>query len=302
MLFHEVYGIYYYTVAQILRRAVEGGLCKEEMERIIRKYAFSESVFTILPALKNQEWQLLDEEYHTPLRHAPTMPLTTLEKQWLKAISLDARIRLFEVDFSGLENVEPLFMPEDYRVFDKYGDGDPFEDEQYIQIFRVILEATKAGEALRIQYAPDGRNSRDVVCFPVRLEYSEKDDKFRLYASGHRYGQIFNLGRIISCSRILEKPRAISLQWTSPRSWVELEVINQRNALERVLFHFAHFERRAEKISENRYRVTIQYDCEDETELVIRVLSFGPMIRVVGPEKFVNLIRERLKQQKSCGL
>ena len=61
-------------------------------------------------------------------------------------------------------------------------------------------------------------------------------------------------------------------------------------------------ERQAEKIADDRYRVIIEYDRDDETELVIRVLSFGPMVRVVGPERFVNLIRERLKQQKSCGL
>ena len=34
---------------------------------------------------------------------------------------------------------------------------------------------------------------------PEYLEYSEKDDKFRLITSGCRYGHIINLGRIISC-------------------------------------------------------------------------------------------------------
>lgn len=302
MLFHEAYGVYYHTVAQILRRAVEGRLREEELESIIRNYAFSESVFTILPALKNQEWQLLDEEYQTPIKHRPTMPLTILEKRWLKAISLDKRIRLFEVDTSGLEDVEPLFTPEDYRVFDQYGDGDPFENERYIEIFRTILQAIKSQESLQIQYEPDRRKSRSIVCVPLRLEYSEKDDKFRLYTSGCRYGRILNVGRMISCRKVPSHEKRNIRDWTPPRDQIELEVVDQRNALERVLFHFAHFERQAEKIADDRYRVIIEYDRDDETELVIRVLSFGPMVRVVGPERFVNLIRERLKQQKSCGL
>ena len=46
----------------------------------------------------------------------------------------------------------------------------------------------------------------------------------------------------------------------------------------------------------------ILYDAEDETEIVIRVLSFGPLIKVVGPQSFAALITERLKMQKSCGL
>ena len=35
----------------------------------------------------------------------------------------------------------------------------------------------------------------------------------------------------------------------------------------------------------------------DETEMVIRVLSFGPMIRVTAPEHFVGLLRQRIERQ-----
>ena len=40
------------------------------------------------------------------------------------------------------------------------------------------------------------------------------------------------------------------------------------------------------------------YDADDETEILIRVLSFGPMLRVTSPERFIKLIRERLRRQK----
>ena len=68
------------------------------------------------------------------------------------------------------------------------------------------------------------------------------------------------------------------------------------------MLHFSHFEKEAEKLGEDQYRVSIRYDKNDETEIVIRVLSFGPMVRVIRPESFVNLIKERLEQQISCGL
>ena len=42
------------------------------------------------------------------------------------------------------------------------------------------------------------------------------------------------------------------------------------------------------------------YEKEDETELVIRVLSFGPMIKVTAPQSFAELIKQRLIAQKSC--
>ena len=79
---------------------------------------------------------------------------------------------------------------------------------------------------------------------------------------------------------------------------VEFELTDVRNALERVMMHFAHFEKQAEKMEENRYLVKITYDRDDETELLIRILSFGPMIKVVGPETFVELMKERLLKQK----
>ena len=80
------------------------------------------------------------------------------------------------------------------------------------------------------------------------------------------------------------------------------ELVDDRNALERVLMHFAHFEKQVEKIDEQKYQVTLYYDKEDETEIIIRVLSFGPMLYVVKPVAFINLLKDRLSDQKSCGL
>ena len=47
----------------------------------------------------------------------------------------------------------------------------------------------------------------------------------------------------------------------------------------------------------NRYRLTLRYDREDETELLIRVLSFGPVLKVVSPDSFIDKVKERLRKQ-----
>lgn len=44
------------------------------------------------------------------------------------------------------------------------------------------------------------------------------------------------------------------------------------------------------------------YDESDETEMVIRLLSFGPMIKVIEPLEFKQLIRQRLKKQKAYSI
>ena len=65
-----------------------------------------------------------------------------------------------------------------------------------------------------------------------------------------------------------------------------------------MLLHFAHFKKVAKRIEEDRYSITIYYDREDETEILIRILSFGPLIKVTAPVHFIELIKQRLLEQK----
>ena len=108
MIFSEIYGVYYKTVAEILKEAIDHPLKKNELREIIRKNAFKESILNIEPALYEERWQLLKRDGTTPIRKAPTMPLTTIQKRWLKAISLDPRIRLFQDEGIDFPEMGPL--------------------------------------------------------------------------------------------------------------------------------------------------------------------------------------------------
>jgi hypothetical protein len=41
----------------------------------------------------------------------------------------------------------------------------------------------------------------------------------------------------------------------------------------------------------------IYYDKHDENELLIRILSFGPVIKVLEPDNFLQLVKERVRKQ-----
>lgn len=299
MLFSELYSVYYNTVARIIRTAFEGELCEKELRRCVSEEAFAESVITILPSLKSGKWPLFDENMCPRLENIPTMPLTTLEKRWLKAVSLDPRIRLFGVEFPELSDTDPLFTSDDYRVFDKYSDGDPFEDEEYIERFRLIFSAMKKGEAVRIYMKNRYGKSISVRFYPKAFEYSEKDDKIRIIADGCKFRH-FNLARI-TFVKICEGGSWEEEAAPDALKNLTLYIRDEKNALERVLLHFAHFEKRTERISEKEYILHMNYYESDETEIVIRVLSFGPRVKVVEPQSFVELIRERLKKQLERG-
>ena len=77
-----------------------------------------------------------------------------------------------------------------------------------------------------------------------------------------------------------------------------IEIDGRRNSLERCMLKFADYEKRTE-YDEKRgvYICSICYDIQDETELIIDLLSFGPVIRVVSPERIVRQIRERVMRQ-----
>ena len=70
-----------------------------------------------------------------------------------------------------------------------------------------------------------------------------------------------------------------------------------RNTLERVMLHFSHLEKTAEKLDEKHYRLVMKYNSQDETELLIRVLSFGPVLKVVSPDSFREKLKKRIKKQ-----
>lgn len=302
MIFSELYSAYYNAIAAILTRAVHGETDESLLQEAVMRHAFSESVLTILPSLKSEKWQLLHKDMTTPIRNAPSMPLTVLEKRWLKAISLDHRIRLFDVNFEGIADVEPLFTPDDYVVYDQYADGDPYLDEGYITRFRMILKAIREKQPLSIEMVNRKGCLMCLTVLPIRLEYSEKDDKFRLISAGDRRGGTINLARIVTC-KSCPKHSIASAEAPKPQMMtVMLKIVDQRNALERCMLHFAHFEKQAERLEENRYLVHIRYHKDDETEMLIRILGFGPLVEVIEPDAFRRQIAERLMRQKSCEL
>lgn len=81
---------------------------------------------------------------------------------------------------------------------------------------------------------------------------------------------------------------------------VRFEVTNERNCLERALIHFSSFEKETVRLERKKFLVTLRYNENDESEILIRLLQFGQFVKVVAPEYMVNLIKERIFNQKSC--
>ena len=240
----------------------------------------------------------MNHNVEPPLKNNPVMPLTTIEKMWLKAILSDKRISLFEPSFDGLEDVEPLYDKDTFVYFDRYSDGDPYDDIEYREHFRLILVAIKERRIVRIVYK--GRKGKRIhTLIPKGLEYSSKDDKFRLVAESLKGTQyIINMQKITKC-QVMEGFEKDSVRKRKLAfGEVILRLKDYRKALERAMLSFSDLEKETIKLDNDTYQIKLKYCVDDETEILIRILAFGPLIEVMGPDDFRDKIKERLLRQR----
>lgn len=297
MIFHEIYSCYFNAVSDMIKASLEDKLDRRTMETIIRSRSFSESSININQAIRGGRWPLFFEDGSTVLENTPSTPLTNLQKGWLKALLTDPKIKLFAPDMTGLEDVEPLYTADDFIYFDRYSDSDPFDDEEYIKSFRTTLSAIKEKSVLELSYTDKAGEEYTILCVPINMEYSSKDDKFRMIAISDDKTIILNMARVKNTIlREMSTTDEVSAP-TRDKRVIVLELEDVNNALERAMIHFSYLEKETIKLSESRYQLTIRYFREDEAELLIQILSFGSALKVLSPDTFINKLRERLAKQ-----
>lgn len=317
-LFSKVYNCYYQVVGRILSRCVKEPITEKQMREICEEYGFGESALYIVPKLISGQWAFIEEAkgncFLSKLGKLEKFPLTSLQKSWLKALLSDTRLRLFiEKDVflqmeEALKDIEPLYKMEDFYYFDQYQGGDLYEDEIYIENFKTILKAIREHNCILISYENRKGGISFIECLPYEMLYSEKEDRFRVEAikiekQRMREGITLNLGKIKACQLLEDKiieeiPIDKITKTRQAQEPVLIEISGERNSLERCMLHFASYKKKTEYDEQKKcYLCSIYYDKRDETELLIQILSFGPVIRVLGPEPFLAQIKGRIKKQ-----
>lgn len=143
---------------------------------------------------------------------------------------------------------------------------------------------------------------------PIHLEYSSKNNKFRLAVVQMVQGK-FKVSKYLLLSRIRQVQMLDetykNVDWNGlfakhiSREWVEFEIYDERNALERVTLHFSNYEKHIEYDKERKCWICrMYYDWDDQMEILVALLSFGSVLKVLGPDEFVKMIKMRLYQQR----
>ena len=298
MIFNEINNVYYLTVSKIINELLKRTLTDTEVIDIIKETAFSESFIQIYQSIKEEKWQLITRDMETVIKNPIKSYLTELEKRWLQSIFMDKRIKLFCDESPKVFNIKPLYHEEDFYYFDIKKNGDNYNDEKYIKNFRKLLKGISEKKKLMIKSLNRGKRITEIEVIPDRIEYSYKDDKFRFLGIKGGKEKIFNMSNILECE-LTEVYEEIEKEITPmEQRKITVDLVDSRDALERAMLHFSDFKKITEKIEERKYKMEIYYEAIDETEVLIRVLSFGPMLRVTYPKRFILLIKERLKKQK----
>lgn len=300
MLFHEIYGAYFNAVSHILTEAVSGNLDKEKLHELVNRYGFSESILSIPQKFMDGSWPVLHKDLTTPLRHAPQSVVTDLQKRWLKSLLLDPRIRLFNLpdDPDALKDVEPLFDPALFIFPDRKHMGDPFDSPVYIHVFRTLLSAIHAQRSVLVTFSGSTGKEHKWKLIPYRLEYSSSDDRFRLLGFRKQWRPCTLL---VSCISHVEYEPSVSfpeqLSIHIPLKEVVFEFKDERNTLERILLQLSQYEKETEQLDPEHYRVRLKYRSEDEAEMIVQLLSFGPYLRILFPDSLVRSVKERVQKQ-----
>lgn len=312
-IFSEIYGTYFRIVSQILSRHA---MTDREVRDIVAKEGFRDSGLfltgRLLPQEDGSDWGLLSRDkkgiLHPVTVSEPPRILTTLQKRWLRTKLDDPRLCLFldNRELAALcervADVEPLYQPSAVRCIDRYSDGDPYTDEGYRRNFRTLLKALEGGQSAEIEYF--SRYGRRIIerCVPCKLEYSQRDDKFRVFCC-KRSGavRVMNLARVKSVRLTGESDiDSMSADDSVLRCDAPLEITvgKERHGAERFLMEFSSYEKRTE-IEDGSDKVTVKlwYDKNDETELLVRLLGYGPVLEITGPPEMRRKAAQRVKRQ-----
>ncbi len=318
-LFNELHSKYYTLVNHILSSISEEGADISTLRKIITTEGFLETPTVLLPLLTSQTdegYHLLHKEnttYYSVLQNPPITFLTQTQKSWLKTLTLDPKIHLFldEDELYQLKkvlrNVEPLFLPETIHPIHQASLDTDFTNQDYIHLFRSISNYLHHHEYMKISYTNEESECITTTVAGYKLEYRMTQDSFHLIGVSenpilsHTVIRI-NLRTITAITPMNNyfDPTQIEgiVKAYKCKEPIFFELSNERKGFDRAFMHLSNYERITE-FNEETHTCLVQlfYYPFDEEELINILISFGPIIKILGPTHIKNQFKERIKKQ-----
>lgn len=330
-LFNEVKNRYFQLVFRIINECA-GGKAKNELLRIVDEGEFEQKVIgknqqsfadmILNRCCENENLNLLREKeglFFPSVKSDGKTPLpvrfTKLEKSWIKALLDKPEIKML-LSEKTLEKLHKEFDGFDTTIKDEYFEitntiklPEIKQQEAYEQNFRHILNALIQEKPIRYSNTDKkGNIHKNKLALPVSIEYSMRDARFRvsLYSIDDNrpiMANIFTLSniRIVDEEVGIDRETAKKLLFEQKYSAepVILEVTDKRTAMERCFMCFSGMERTARDLGKNKYEIQLKYYLFEEDNLIHSIISLGPYVKVVSPQRIADEIVKRVKKSIS---
>ncbi len=310
-MYHEIYGKYYQIIHNLLNSKPQ---TEKEINDYIRSQGFDES-FLYLNA------QMLVDEYHLfvkkgdlfyPLTNSKIpLFLTNEQKNWLNTMLFDEKVKLFlsderrnyyQKEFAG--NV--LYDDKTYQYLFQDVDKDEITPKMS-NVLRFVKNAIMQEMDINLTFISSKNYYTHKKVAPYKIEYSMQDQKMRLIAVEYRNGEPKRIIRIKLASivgyRMVERVKRIDFKYYLQEEVLKepliIEVYPILNGIERVFIELSNYKREAFYDKERNLSIMkIYYEKVDEMDLVLKMLSFGKVVKILSDGFIKEEVLRRINKQK----
>lgn len=244
----------------------------------------------------------------------PPLPVrfSKLEKAWLKALLEKDGVRMvlsretFEKLQKELADFESPIKDEYFELTNRIKLPPIADQEAYEKNFRSLLDALTREKAIRYSNTDKkGNVYSNKLALPVSIEYSMRDGRFRvsMYSLDDNrpiMANIFTLSdlRVEDEDVGIDRETAKKLLFEQKYSEepIILEVTDKKAAMERCFMCFSGMERSARDLGDHKYEIRLNYYLFEEENLIRSIISLGPYVRVISPQKIADEIVARVKK------
>lgn len=262
------------------------------------------------------------------------LPITKIEVRWLLSVLDDPLARVF-LSPEQINAVRKCLSCAPFKVeklqidainyFDRYNiEGRISKGKKHIaqkgrvnekDLFhiRALYRAIVNEQKVHIVYRNWEGKKRHATCAPVRIEYSRRDDVFRVWYVHVQNAEskigIINIPRIVrveelvgECFDLKEQRKILDKLYDKTMTSIQIEFYQGiKNLPDRILTEFSLWKKKCvyDPLS-YKFTMILYYSALDEKEILIRLLSYGPYIRVIASEDnyILSEIQDRIKKQR----
>lgn len=281
------------TVKYLLEEAVENNLIVQQEDRYVTRFVADKTGYL-----------------------SSLLPLTKVEARWLLTILEEplAEVFLSKECIKQLKQFCKAHMPckispflmSAINYYDRYQKKRGVTNE--VKNLQILYEAMKSEKRVKITYRNQKGEKRTVWCSPAWLEYSKKDDQFRVYYVNDKIEKTMKIvvSRIINIEIDEQRNYDIEEQQETIKRFLESEILylqiefyeGNRNLPDRILTEFSLWKKTCVyDVNSGLFTMTLYYPKDDEKEILIRLLGYGPYVKIVQSDG--NYIYEELKNRIS---